>query len=135
MDVYVFRWLITVGPTCPSYQSDVEIYTASTAPTDANAGPDQVVCEYTGLPCCYTTTSLLFEIGTWTVSPSAGVIFSNIHDPHAVVTGLLPYTTYTFTWTVANGCGSAIDFMTVDVTDTPGPVQANAGPDQCLGPE
>lgn len=131
--LYVFRWLISGGPSCPSFQDDVQIYTASAIPTDANAGPDQNnVCVNTPVYLAATPPLYVFEIGTWSVSPSAGVVFSDIHNPHAVVTGLLAFTTYTFTWTVANGCGSASDFMTVDVIDSPGPIASNAGPDQCL---
>jgi len=132
--LYVFRWIISGGPLCPTTQDDVQVYTASSIPTDSNAGPDQTgVCYNSPLYLNATAPLFIFEQGTWTVSPnSAGLAFSDVHSPTAVVTGFLPNTTYTFTWTVTNGCGSAPSSMTATVSNTSGPVLAHAGPDQCL---
>ena len=132
--LYVFRWVITGGTVCPTSQDNVHIYTAGLTPTDANAGPNQTnICYQTPIYLDAMPPTYIFELGTWSVSPSSGIVFSNIHDPHAIVTGQSPFTTYTFTWTVANGCGSKDTSMTVDVIDNVGPIIAHAGPDQCLG--
>jgi len=47
--VYIFRWLISAGPLCPTTQADVKVIVASTTPTQANAGLDQTVCFGTSL--------------------------------------------------------------------------------------
>jgi len=129
---YVFRWVISGGPFCTPTQDDVVVRTASTVPSSPNAGIDQNVCVNTPVYLNANPRTYVFELGTWTVSPIAGVVISDIHDPKAVVTGLQANTTYTFTWTMANGCGSAADNMLVNVSDEVGPIVANAGPDQCL---
>lgn len=128
--VYKFRWLISAGPMCPTTQSDVRVIVASIVPTAANAGPDQTVCYATPLTL-QGNTPILNEVGTWTVVP-AYPTFSDIHNPHAVVSGLLASTVYTFTWTITNACGTTTDFAIITTSSTVGPVQSNAGPDQCL---
>ena len=130
--LYVLRWVISGGPMCPTSQDDVQVYTASVTPVAVSAGSNQNdVCYNTPVYLTASSPTHVFERGTWTVSPSAGVIFSDTHSPTAVVTGLSPFTTYTFTWTINNGCGSASNSMTVDVIDVVGPIVANAGADQC----
>jgi hypothetical protein len=130
--VYVFLWKITDGAGCPNTQDTVTVLTASIAPNVQSAGPDQDVC--TGTPVYLHADPLdhLFELGTWTVSPSAGVTIANINSNITTVTGMQPFMTYTFTWTIANGCGSVSDFMLVNVNDTFGPIASAAGSDQCL---
>ena len=130
--LYVFRWIVTGGPGCPDTQDDVTVITATAVPLAVDAGPNQSVCTNTPVLLNATAKTHIFEIATWTVVPSAGVVFSDIHDRKATVTGLQPFTTYTFTWTISNGCGSASDFLTIDVSDTNGPKASIAGPDQCL---
>ncbi|MCX6244735.1 MAG: tandem-95 repeat protein, partial [Bacteroidetes bacterium] len=128
--VYVFRWLISGGPMCPSSQSDTRVIVASINPTTANAGPDQTVCYATPL-ILQGNSTILNEVGTWTVTPT-GPVFSDVHNPHAVVTGLLASTVYTFTWTIVNACSSSSDAAVITTSGTQGPIQSNAGPDQCL---
>jgi gliding motility-associated-like protein len=131
--LYVFRWLISGGPNCTPSQDDVKVLTASTSPVSADAGPDQSnVCYNTPLYLNATAPTFVFERGTWSVSPSEGVVCSDTHDPKAIVNGLVANTVYTFTWTVANGCGSVSDNTTVSVINTPGPIVAIAGADQCM---
>ena len=131
--LYVFRWMISGGPNCPTTQDDVNVYTAKVTPTTYDAGPNQTgICYNTPVYLNAATPAYVFERGTWSVTPSAGINFSDIHNPKAIVTGLLPYTTYTFTWSLSNNCGTATDFMTVDVIDVLGPIVSNAGVDQCV---
>ena len=129
---YVFRWVISGGPVCTPTQDDVLVRTASTVPSSPNAGIDQNVCVNTPVYLNANPRTYVFELGTWTVSPIAGVVISDIHDPKAVVTGLQANTSYTFTWKMANGCGSAGDDMIVNVSDEEGPIASNAGDDQCI---
>lgn len=129
--VYTFRWTITAGPKCTVNQNDVSITVASTSPTVANAGTDQDICNSTPLYLSANSPQV-YETGTWTVTPSTGITFSNTHSPTATVTGLSGNTTYTFTWTIANACGSSADNVIVHTSATVGPIAALAGSDQCL---
>jgi hypothetical protein len=127
---YFFRWTISGGPTCGNSQSEVSVAVSSTTPGQSNAGPDQSVCFGTPV-MLHGNQPSPNETGTWTVMPPAGVVFSNIHDPHTTVNGLASSTAYQFTWTIANACGSSSDVAVITTGNTAGPVQANAGPDQC----
>ena len=130
--VYVFRWLISGGPYCETSQQDVTVITANNVPTAVGAGNDQTVCSNTPVYLDAEYPTYTFETGTWSVSPSDGVTFSDVNDPKAIVYGLDANKTYTFLWTISNGCGSSSNSITVDVSGEEGPIEANAGPDQCL---
>ncbi|HOY18426.1 MAG TPA: SdrD B-like domain-containing protein, partial [Haliscomenobacter sp.] len=128
---YIFRWTITGGPFCDPAEDDVLIRVTNTVPTTADAGANQLVCS--GTPVYLSAnTPLMNEVGTWSVSPSAGVVFSDVHAPHATVTGLAANTAYTFTWTIQNACGTSADNVGITTNNTPGPDVANAGLDRCL---
>ena len=127
---YVFRWTISGGPACAVSQSTSEVLVSSAVPTPADAGTNQAVCF--GVPIqLHGNATLNSENGTWTVSPGAGVLITNPNDPNTTVSGLVANTTYTFTWTIANGCGTSADTVDVVTNNTQG-ANANAGADQCL---
>ncbi|MCA6493124.1 MAG: gliding motility-associated C-terminal domain-containing protein [Chitinophagaceae bacterium] len=130
--VYFFRWLITGGVGTPDQQGDVKVVVASVTPTTANAGPNETICA--GSPYkMKANPPALNEVGTWTVSPSAGVVFENVNDPNTKVTGLAASSTYSFTWTITNSCGTSFSRVVITTTSSLGPNLADAGPDQCLG--
>ena len=129
---YKFRWSISAGVNSPRKEKDVIVYVATTNPSASNAGAPQTVCYSTPVTLAGNTPALN-ETGTWTVSPSSGVIFSNANSPTAVVTGLAISTAYTFTWTIRNACSNGTPSNVVITTmSTQGPTKANAGADQCL---
>ncbi len=128
---YKFRWKISGGPSCASTQNDVSVVVASVPPSTANAGSVQFVCANTPISLAANKVELN-EVGAWSVSPSSGVVFSpNINDENAVVTGLNANTAYTFTWTITNACSSSTDSVVITTSSDQGPVQSNAGTDQC----
>ena len=127
---YKFRWLIAGGPYCSTQQSDVTIVVVSANPSQANAGPDVTSCANTPL-YLNGNNPLLNETGTWTVIPSTGISFSDVNSPNSVVTGLTANTTYQFIWKMQNACSFNTDTMIVTTNNITGPIQANAGPDQC----
>lgn len=129
---YVFRWCMSGGPMCSVNCDEVTILVASEEPIASIAGPDQTVCGNSPLLLEADPVQFIFEIGTWSVTPNAGVVFSDINDPEATVTGLLNNTVYEFIWTVSNGCGSESDTVYITVNDQVGPIASQAGPDQCL---
>ncbi|MBF4516938.1 gliding motility-associated C-terminal domain-containing protein [Flavobacterium sp. ANB] len=127
---YVFRWTISGGEACSVSQSTSEIIVSNATPTTSLAGNDQSICF--GSPVqLQGNTTLSSETGTWTVSPSTGITFSNINDPNSTASGLAQNTAYTFTWTIVNGCGSSADSVNVITNNTQG-ANSNAGPDQCV---
>lgn len=128
--LYIFRWVISGGPACPTKQTDVSVLVSQNTPTAANAGPDQNVCVATPL-ILNANTPNLNETGTWTVSPSTGITFSDTHSPKAIVNGLTANHNYTFIWTINNACSSTVDTCLVHTNGITGPIQSNAGTDQC----
>ena len=129
--LYTFRWVISGGPACPTKQTDVNVLVAASNPTTANAGPDQFICASTAL-YLDANKAASNETGTWSVVPSSGVTFSDIHSANAIVNGLTSNTNYTFTWTISNSCNSSSDDCAVHSNGTTGPIQSLAGADQCL---
>ncbi|MEO6316204.1 MAG: T9SS type A sorting domain-containing protein [Chitinophagaceae bacterium] len=128
--VYNFRWTVSGGGTCPPTQDEVTVVKASTTVVAANAGPDVTVCP--GSFKLAGNTPGLTQTGTWTVSPSAGISFSNANDPRSFVSGVAPNTVHTFTWTIKNACTSSNDAVVVSTNaNNPIPVP-NAGADGCL---
>ncbi|MBK6995581.1 MAG: hypothetical protein IPH31_11880 [Lewinellaceae bacterium] len=59
---------------------DVVVRVTNQVPTNANAGADQTVCINTPVYLMGSTPQPS-DIGTWTVTPNAGVVISDIHDP------------------------------------------------------
>ncbi|MFH6998490.1 gliding motility-associated C-terminal domain-containing protein [Flavobacterium sp. FlaQc-57] len=128
---YKFRWTISGGLACNDTQSTSEVVVSSAMPTAAQAGNDQSVCF--GAPVqLQGNATMTSENGTWTVSPTAGITFSDVNDPNSKAFGLAQNTVYAFTWTIANGCGSSSDTVNVTTNNTQG-ANADAGVDQCLG--
>jgi gliding motility-associated-like protein len=128
---YTFRWLISSGNTCPNTQDDVSVIVSDPTPTASAAGSDLTICNST--PFILTGNDpKLNERGTWTVTPSAGVSFFDSHAPNTTVSGMASNTTYTFTWTITNACGTSSDNVVITTNATAGPIPSLAGPDQCL---
>ncbi|OXA76432.1 hypothetical protein B0A65_18820 [Flavobacterium frigidimaris] len=126
---YEFRWTIASGAACDVSQSITEVIVSNATPTIANAGNDQSICY--GAPVqLQGNATITSETGTWTVTPSAGITFSDVNDPNAIASGLAANTVYTFTWTIVNGCGTTLDTVEVTTNNSQG-ATATAGPDQC----
>jgi gliding motility-associated-like protein len=126
---YNFRWTIFGGSACNVSQSITEVLVSDVAPTTATAGNDQSICF--GSPVqLQGNAPVASETGTWTVTPSTGITFSDVNDPNSTASGLAANTVYTFTWTIVNGCGTTLDTVDVTTNDSQG-ANSNAGPDQC----
>jgi len=127
--VYVFRWLIEGGYRCPVTQDEVSVVVSATAPSVA-AGVDKTVCSDSQVELDGNVPDP-GATGYWTVSPGAGITFSNSTDPHALVEGLQINSSYSFYWNVVNACGLETDEVIITTGGTIGPTTAYAGPDQC----
>ncbi|GAA4442258.1 hypothetical protein GCM10023091_28700 [Ravibacter arvi] len=119
---YVFRYTNNMGPTCNASQFDeVKLVIANTPPATPNAGADVTACagsyQLTGSP----VPSDAFA--SWTVvSPaSSGVVFSDASVANPVALNLQPNTTYTFRYTLTNGCGNSSDEVTITTNEMTGP--------------
>lgn len=102
------------------YCSTVQSITVYNTPSTADAGLDQP-------EVCDTTTTLqgnnpTIGTGTWAVVSGTAVI-ANPNDPYSGVSGLIPGSTVTLSWTIANGpCTVSTDNVTLIIGDNTAPV-------------
>ncbi|UWY27715.1 gliding motility-associated C-terminal domain-containing protein [Flavobacterium sp. TR2] len=132
---YELQWTVAYshpGPSCGGAVSDnVTIITNNNnAPTTSDAGPDACYSSGTTTFNLSGNTPALTDSGTWSVQPSAGVVFTDVNDPNTMVT--VPGNgTYIFTWSIISilrTCLPSESSVSVTVAETP-PI-ADAGPDQ-----
>ncbi|AUC13623.1 hypothetical protein BTO06_00010, partial [Tenacibaculum sp. SZ-18] len=133
--VYYFRWSISSGPNgviSSNNIDEVKVAVSTSVPNPASnfAGPDNNICA--GSYQLQANDILENELGTWSVTPSAGVSFSDPNDPKAIVSGLDRNTIYTFTYTISNTCGTVNDDVIITTNNNFGPATSQAGPDQCI---
>ncbi|MEN9684711.1 MAG: hypothetical protein RLZZ28_497, partial [Bacteroidota bacterium] len=97
----IFRALVQNG-VCNSLYSNTVTITVLPAVTNANAGPDQTLCNITSIGLA--ANSPVSGTGTWSVLPGAPSVVSivNPSSPTSTVNGLV-VGTYRFVWTIANG--------------------------------
>lgn len=129
----IFQWSIDNGGCAPNITTDlVTIFVFSADALDANAGPDQDICNV-GDPVQLAASLPTFPgYGEWTIISGDGA-FQDINDPNTIIENV-PVGINVFQWTVFNGpCANAItsDQLTVTLYDT-GQLSAVAGPDQEL---
>ncbi|MGY6521966.1 MAG: PKD-like domain-containing protein, partial [Mongoliitalea sp.] len=129
---YVFRWTVSNGPACPSSSADVQVKVSPNLPVVEPQPATVEVCFGQPIQVQGKQNLLGDESISWSVVPSTGVNFSSTTVSSPIVTGLAANTTYTFTYTITNGCGTANQTFTVTTSDTAGALPANAGPDLCL---
>ncbi len=110
----IYRVLVQ-NSICSSKYSNPVTITVIPAPTVANAGVDQVICDSTGIAALAANTPVSGS-GKWrTVSGPSIVTFSNTSLPNATVSGLQTGT-YQFVWTISNGfCDQSTDTVTIIV--------------------
>ncbi len=134
-DVYVLTWTVSNGQTFPNPssacnpQSDTVTITFTGAPpSQANAGPDQELCDDTQTNL--NAVPLSSGTGTWTqTSGPSGPTIASPNNPSSLVIDLSPGT-FEFTWTaVGGGCSSA---DTMEITVQSDPITAEAGPNQTI---
>jgi gliding motility-associated-like protein len=121
---YTFRWTIANAP-CTASQDNV-IITFVSAPTTANAGPDQTICT-TGGSATMAGNAPTVGSGTWT--QVSGPVTATITTPGSAtstITGMTTAGTYVFQWSIANSpCPSSTDQVQV-IVNAP-PTVSNAG--------
>ncbi|CAM1333637.1 gliding motility-associated C-terminal domain-containing protein [Tenacibaculum aestuariivivum] len=140
---YKFRYRTSGGINCPESESFVTLYVNNSSLTNSLGGVDKDICVSSP---AYMTASVpsTGEQGTWSYissNPSVSdvIVFSDIHDPEAVVTGFdSSNTNYTLRWTIdytnpGTGCSLGnFDDVVVSTSNVQSPTVANAGVDGCF---
>jgi gliding motility-associated-like protein len=123
----ILVWTVSLAG-CPT-ASDTLVITATAQPSQADAGPDQLLCTASGTATILSATLPSTGSGTWNlVSGSGGV--SQINSPQSSLDGLIPGTTV-LVWVVANGvCPPSTDTIIVKVGNAD--LQAEAGSDATI---
>ncbi len=120
---YTLRWTISNG--CTSSNDDVTISFGPSAPTLANAGPDQL--QKCGTSATLAGNTASSGTGAWTIISGTGGTITTPTSPTSAFTGTAG-STYTLRWTISNTCGS--NFDEVVISFVPSITTANAGVDQ-----
>lgn len=108
---YTFKWTIT---TTGCISEDTVLVTIYANPSTAEAGPNQIVPQFT--PVNLNATAPTIGTGQWTqVSGPSTLGFMDVTSPTTVVTGTVPGI-YTLQWTVSNGiCAVSSDTMNLTI--------------------
>ncbi|MBK9453154.1 MAG: hypothetical protein IPN95_27900 [Bacteroidetes bacterium] len=118
------KWTVSNSPCVASTIDDVVIAFVGN-PSVSNAGPDQIVC---GNAAVLAGNAPSVGAGTWSIVSGAGGSVTTPSSPTSAFTGVAG-TVYTLRWTITNSpCAPTFD--DVQITLTPSPTIANAGPDQ-----
>ncbi|HPI11071.1 MAG TPA: CARDB domain-containing protein [Catalimonadaceae bacterium] len=122
--VNLLTWTVSNG-LCPSTTDTVSI-TVTLPPVQANAGPDQIICDSVTVMAANPVTSG----SAWFTVQGTGD-FSAIDQNNASVTGL-SIGQNTFIWSISSGAGCPPSVDSVVITRIAGPTAANAGADQSV---
>jgi gliding motility-associated-like protein len=121
-ETYILEWSISNG-TCPDVSDPVQVEMFG-APTVANAGPDQVLCNTTTTLAANAPTT---GIGLWSIESGAGGLVASPNDPASPFTGVAGEV-YTLRWTISNGpCTPSQSEVTITVGSA---TTSSAGADQ-----
>ncbi|NNL80017.1 MAG: DUF11 domain-containing protein, partial [Flavobacteriaceae bacterium] len=135
---YVLTWTVTNGPftlgACAPQVDTVSVTFNDEPPTEADAGPDQQLCDQTSTNL--NAVPVISGIGTWTqISGPTAATIASPNNPNSLILGLSTGT-YEFQWeTTTNGNDGCFfqDIVEVEVLDQT--INADAGPDQNCVPE
>ncbi len=137
---YIFQWSLANG-TCPVSTDNVEVIIRPTI-TVANAGVDQVVCDFSATGSVNLTANInagrTFESGIWSIAsqPVGGAgSFVNANTNNTAFS-FARSGIYTLVWTISNdaGCTPSTDTVLIKVYDLPvaGTITAS-NPNVCVG--
>lgn len=129
--VYNLRWSIANGGTCPANADNMSVIVTPNAPT-ATAGPDRSVC-YGYRTALNGNAVTIGTSGRWRQTGGPAVTIADSAAALTSFTGSVSGTTYTFTWTLSNTCGSHTDTVVITTGASQGPSDATiTTPDMCL---
>jgi gliding motility-associated-like protein/uncharacterized repeat protein (TIGR01451 family) len=131
---YEFKWTVTTLILTGCISEDSVVVTIYQLPSNANAGPDQSIPQFSAVNLNATAPTV--GTGLWTqVSGPTNVVFGNNTSPTTGVAGTVSGT-YVLRWTVSNGnCAVSSDTVTItiqsvadlELTKSVTPVTGSAG--------
>ncbi|MHA3789177.1 PKD domain-containing protein [Flavobacterium hauense] len=111
---YEFTWTATTqnNDGCSSFDTMQVVIVQQ--PVTADAGPNQVIAQFT--PVVMAATAPTVGVGTWTqLSGPTTASFVNVNSPTTQVSGTAAGT-YVFQWQISNGiCSTASDVVSVQI--------------------
>lgn len=127
----VFMWSVSNGPCLPPTTTDlVTITLFSGNAQQADAGPDQELCNTSPFTVLAGNTPVSPATGSWSVISGGAVVLTPTQSNSAVAS--LSVGENILAWTIDNGaCGVSVDQVSIFVYDELAPT-AHAGPDQDL---
>jgi gliding motility-associated-like protein len=126
----VFRWSVNNGPCAAPTHDQVTISLFNGSAQQADAGPDQELCDDLPTTVLAANMAVAPATGSWSVLQGTAN-FISLTDPHTVIDGLSVGVNI-LVWSLDNGgCGTSADQVSITVFDQSNPV-ATAGPDQQL---
>ncbi|WP_165872170.1 DUF11 domain-containing protein, partial [Tenacibaculum sp. M341] len=133
---YELTWTVSNGPftgpsLCAPQPDVVRITFNDVPPSEAEAGPDQVLCDATQVNL--GATPVTSGIGTWTLvsGPNSPTITAP-NNPNSLILGLVTGD-YEFRWRTTTTGDDGCSFEdTVNIQVVSDPIVAEAGPDQCI---
>ena len=126
----VFRWSVQNGPCAAPSSDDVAISVFNGNAQQANAGPDQELCDNAATTVMASNAAVAPATGSWSVQQGTAN-FANPTSPTSGVSGL-SLGVNILVWSLNNGaCGTSTDPVSITVYDDANPI-ANAGADQQL---
>ncbi len=130
MGLNIFRWSVQNGPCAAPTTDDVVISLFNGNAQQANAGPNQQLCDNAATTSLAANTAVAPATGSWSVQQGTAT-FANATSPTTSVSGL-SLGVNILVWSLNNGaCGTSTSPVTITVYNHLNPV-ANAGPDQQL---
>ncbi|MFK7786007.1 MAG: T9SS type A sorting domain-containing protein [Crocinitomicaceae bacterium] len=88
-------------------------------PTASNAGPDQTFGTLVNTSTTLAANAPTIGTGAWTVVSGPGTVTTPT-NPNSAITGLVPGSTTTVSWTISNGpCTPSIDQMVINTVNLP----------------
>lgn len=128
-NTYVLFWTISNSPCTAS--SDSLIVSFPRNPSNANAGPDQLLCGLTTATLAANSPSV--GTGTWSKVSGTGGSFSNINSATSTFTGTAGVT-YTLRWTISNApCTSSSEDVVINFALNPTTALAGNDTNICNG--
>ncbi|MGV9012890.1 MAG: PKD domain-containing protein [Flavobacteriales bacterium] len=126
----VFRWTVANGPCSANTNDLVTIFVFNGNAQQADAGPDQQLCNTNSSTVLAANAAISPATGSWSVSQGTAT-FGNANSATSGVSNLSVGVNI-LVWSLNNGaCGTSSDQVAITVFDNANPA-ANAGADQQL---
>ncbi len=134
LGTYTLTWTVSNGPfispsACAPSIDTIDIIFTDIPASEANAGPDQELCDETQTTLDATPVGI--GGGIWTQTAGAPATITAPTNPNSLITGLA-VGTYEFTWTTNNNSSGCSFSDAVEIVIVEQPTGVDAGPDQEL---